>query len=198
MDHSLQLIGVAGTAGAGKDTATEIICKLFGLQNTSTGDMVRAITRQVYGLPPDFNPVRDQLYEVATYVRTEVHPAGMVKLCILQAKVQKGTGAVLSGLRSRGEADAIREAGGIIVGVDADPKVRYGRIYARQRDAETGKTYDQFLQQDEYENRGISETGPGRGIKSIIESADILITNNGSLEELTAQIKEKLGPLVLQ
>lgn len=187
-------IGVAGTAGSGKDTATEMLCHLFGMKNLSSADMVRAITRQVYGLAPDFNPVRDQLYVVANYVRNEIHPAAMVKLCMVQAQAQNAHGGVISGLRSMGEADAIREAGGIIVGIDADPKLRYERINSRARDAEAQKTFEQFLEQDNYENRGLSDTGPGRGIRAIIDSADIVISNDGSLEELEAQLKEKLTP----
>jgi len=154
MTVQMKLIGVAGTAGSGKDTVTSILTRLFGLPNLSTSDMVRAITRQVYHLPPEFNPVRDQLYVVGNYLRAEVNPATLVKLCILEATAQGLHGGVLSGLRSMGEAAAIREAGGIIIGVDADPRIRYERIYARSRDAESQKTFEEFLAQDQYENRG--------------------------------------------
>jgi dephospho-CoA kinase len=193
MEQKIQFIGVAGTAGSGKDTATEILCRLFGFKNLSSADMVRAITRQVYGLPADFNPVRDQLYVVANFVRNEIHPAAMVKLCTLQAQAQDAKGGVISGLRSMGEADAIREVGGIIIGIDAEPKVRYERIYSRHRDAESKKTFEEFLKQDEYENRGVSDTGPGRGIRAIIDSADVVIGNVGSLTEFEEEIKAKVA-----
>src|SRR6266496_3172889 len=106
-----QLIGLAGTAGAGKDTVAEIICRLYGAENLSTGDFIRAVTRHIYRLPADFNPVRDQLYEVATYLRTEVNPATTVKMCILQAKELHVACALITGLRSMGEADAIHAQG---------------------------------------------------------------------------------------
>lgn len=192
----MKLIGVAGTAGSGKDTVTAILSRLFGLQNLSTSEMVRAITRQVYHLPPDFNPVRDQMYVVANFAREEIHPATMVKLCILEGREGGLEGGVLSGLRSMGEADAVREAGGIIIGVDADPKVRYERIYTRGRDTEAQKTYEQFLEQDEYENRGLSNTGPGRGIRAIIDSADLVLSNTSTLEELEKLIQRSVAPLL--
>lgn len=191
-----KFIGLAGTAGAGKTTVAEILHKLFGLKDLSTGDMGRAITRQVYHLPADFNPVRDQLYVVANFVRQEIHPAAYVKLCMLEAQVMDYGGGILSGLRSMGEADAIREAGGIIIGVDADPKERFERINSRQRDSETQKTFEEFLKQDEYENRGLSETGPGRGIRYIVDSADVIVRNHGSVEDLEKLIKEKVAPLL--
>jgi len=192
----LKLVGVAGTAGAGKDTVTEIMCRLFNMQNLSSGDVVRAITRHVYKLPPDFNPVRDQLYEVANYLRVQIDPALLVKICILQAQALQLDRAVISGLRSMGEAEAVRDAGGIVIGVDADPKVRYERIFTRARDTESQKTFEEFVKQDDYENRGISDSGPGRGIRPIIDSAELVIANSTTLEGLELEIKTKVGPLL--
>ena len=196
MNHSLRLIGVTGTAGSGKDTVAGLLCQMFTLQNLSSGDFLRVITRYAYRQAYDFNPARDQLYEVANYLRTEIHPATLVKLCILQAQVQQLPGAVISGLRSMGEAEAIREAGGIIVGVDADPHIRYQRMTSRRRDSEATWTLEEFLKQDEYENKGLSHSGPGRGIRSIIDSADALISNDGTLEDLKLELQTKVAPLL--
>jgi dephospho-CoA kinase len=194
---TLRLIGLAGTAGAGKDAAADILTQMFGMQNLSSGDALRAITRFVYRLEPTFNPVRDQLYEVGNTIRTQVNPATLVQLCILQAQVLNVERAVISGLRSMGEAQAVRDAGGIIVCIDAEAHVRYNRMFARGRDAEVNKTLEEFLEQDDRENRGTSLQGPGRGIKAIVDSADIVISNNGTLEELQAELKNKIAPLLL-
>lgn len=196
MQQKLRLIGVAGTAGAGKDTVADLVSQMFSLQNLSSGDFVRAITRYVYQLPHDFNPARDQLYQVANYLRTEINPAALVKLCILQVQVLQLPGGVISGLRSMGEAQAVRQAGGIIVGIDADPHVRYGRMTARRRDTEAQWTLEEFLKQDEYENRGLSDSGPSRGIRAIIDSADAVVTNSGTLEDLKLELTTKVAPLL--
>jgi dephospho-CoA kinase len=196
MNQKMRLIGVAGTAGAGKDTVADLLCQMFQLQNLSSGDFLRVITRYAYKEPYDFNPARDQLYEVANFLRTQIHPATLVKLCILQARTQQIPGTVISGLRSMGEAEAIREAGGLIVGVDADPHVRYERMTARRRDAEAQWTLEEFLKQDEYENRGLSDSGPSRGIRSIIDSADVVVNNSGTLDELKLGLQNKVAPLL--
>jgi dephospho-CoA kinase len=196
MSQKLQLIGVAGTAGSGKDTVADLLSETFQLQNLSTGDLVRVITRWVYRQPHDFNPARDELFRVANYVRNDISPETMVKLCILQAQVLQLPGAILSGLRSMGEAEAVRQAGGIIVGIDADPQIRYERMTARRRDTEAQWTLDEFLKQDEHENHGISDNGPGRGIRAIIDSADALVTNSGTLEELKLELTTKVAPLL--
>lgn len=194
---ALRLIGLAGTAGSGKDTAAEILCQMFEMKNLSTSEAIRAVTRYVYQLPPDAQPIRDQLFEVGTYLRTNVNPAASVQLSILQAQVLQLPRAIISGLRSMGEAEAILAAGGTIVAVDADPHIRYKRMFERARDAESQKSLEEFLVQDERENRGISDSGPGRGIRSIIESADIVIVNEGSLDDLTLELKHKVGPLLV-
>jgi dephospho-CoA kinase len=192
-----QLIGIAGAAGAGKDVVADMLCRLYDAENLSTGDFVRAITRFIYRLPADFNPVRDQLYEVATYIRTEINPATTIKMCMLQAKALNVRHALLTGLRSTGEADAIRAGGGIVIGVDADTRIRYNRIYTRQRDSEARKSYDEFLLQDDHENKGIARTGGLRGIRAIITEADIVLDNNGSMEALEEQVRTKLGSIFI-
>jgi len=194
--HNLRLIGVAGTAGAGKDTVAAVISTMFGLQNLSTSDALRAITRYLYNIDPVHNPVRDQLYRVGTFIRTEVDSAMLVKLCILQAEVLQLPGGVITGLRSVGEAEAVRAAGGVVIGVDAEAHVRYNRMFSRARDADAQKTLEEFLQQDRLENRGVSDSGPGRGIQAIIDSADAVIRNDGTLEELQLEVKNKVGPLI--
>ncbi len=192
----MRLIGVTGTAGAGKDTVAELLCQMFQLQNLSSGDFLRVITRYAYKQPYDFNPARDQLYEVANFLRNQVNPATLVQLCILQMRTQKVNGAVISGLRSMGEAEAVREAGGIIVGVDADPHIRYQRMTARRRDTEAQWTLEEFLEQDKYENRGLSDSGPARGIRAIIDSADVVVTNGGTLDDLKLELQNKVAPLL--
>lgn len=193
---NLHLIGLAGTAGAGKDTAADLLSRMFAMHNLSTSDALRAITRYVYRLPNEAQPVRDQLFQVGTHIRTVVNPAALVELCILQAQLLQLDRAIISGLRSMGEAEAIRAAGGTIVAVDADPRIRYQRMFDRARDADAQKTLEEFLAQDERENRGISDRGPGRGIRSIIDSADIVIMNSGTLEELQLELNHKIAPLL--
>ena len=134
------IFGLTGTAGSGKDTIADILCEMFGMQNLSTSDLVRAVTRYIYRQPQDFSPIRDQLFEVANVMRS-LNPATTVELCLLQAKELKVEISLITGLRTMGEADAIRSAGGRIIGIDAEVRTRYDRITARNRDAEALKTF---------------------------------------------------------
>lgn len=186
----MKLFGLTGTAGSGKDTVADLMCEMFGMHNYSTGDFVRASTRFLFDLPPDENPIRDQLFMVATQLR-ELNQSTTVQMGVLQAKERNFDYQIISGIRSIGEMKALKEAGGIMIAVDADPKVRHERIMSRARDEESKRSLEEFLKQDSYENEGVAD-GDMKGIKYVIEEADIVITNEDTLEDLKAQIKEKL------
>ena len=199
MDKPIRFIGVTGPAVAGKDTVAQMICELFGAENLSTGEVVRSLVRHVYRKPADYMPVRQEMFTVATFLRGDIDPAFTVKVCMKQAQILGIDRAVISGMRGLGEAQAIQAKGGIVVGVTADPKVRYDRIQARARDAETSHSLDEFLKRDNLENEGtVAEDGtPIPGINAILERADILVENNtDDLEELRRQVREKLSVLL--
>lgn len=189
----MKLFGLAGTAGSGKNTVSDILCEMFDMHHFNTSDYVRAVTRFVFDLPPDASPIRDQLFEVATVMR-ELNQASTVQMGIMQAKERNFEVQLISGLRTMGEANAIRAAGGLIIGVDADPKIRHERIQSRVRDDESKRNFEDFLAQDQHENEGVGG-GEMQGIRYVVDSADILITNEGSPEDLKTQIKEKFAKL---
>lgn len=187
----MKLFGLAGTAGSGKDTVAELICEMFDMHNYSTSDFVRACTRFLFDLSPEASPIRDQLFMVATQLR-ELNQATTVQMGVLQAKERGIERQIISGIRSIGEMKALKDAGGIMIAVDADPYVRHQRITSRARDAESKRTFDEFLKQDTYENEGVAK-GDMRGIRYVIEESDIVITNEASLEDLKNQIKTKIS-----
>ncbi|NCB45169.1 MAG: hypothetical protein EOM59_21480 [Clostridia bacterium] len=68
-----------------------------------------------------------------------------------------------------------------ILAVDADSKLRYERMKARnENEGDSSKTYEDFLKDENAE--------ADRQIPGVIKTADFLIENNGTLEELHRQI----------
>lgn len=178
---ALQLIGIAGTLAAGKDTITKALIEGFGYNHVSTGDMVRKVALQRYG-----SVERPVLYETANQLRREQGAAALVLEAIKEPKP-----LIVSGLRSLGEAKAIKKHGGMLVFIDAPVEVRYQRMKSRQRDHEVGLSLDEFIEREEKE----MYSGPDDSdfnIRGIGEMADITIDSSMPLDQY---IDSALGTL---
>ncbi|MDR2524422.1 MAG: AAA family ATPase [Candidatus Nomurabacteria bacterium] len=182
MTRTPEVIGVAGTNASGKNTLGGYLVKNFGYVHVSTGDMVRAEAMKQFG-----NIERETLQKVAPAYR-QAKGAGVFVDLALDGGQRP---IVVDGIRALGEARAVKKAGGVIVFVDADPTVRYRRMKGRARDAESQKTFEEFMQLDENER----QAGAGEAdynVAAIRDLADIHLDNSGDPEDFYRQIREKL------
>jgi dephospho-CoA kinase len=86
----------------------------------------------------------------------------------------------------------VRQAGGVIVFVDAPVEVRYERMKARERDAEAVLTLEQFRANEEKE----MYSGPNDAdfnLRQIKAEADVVIENSVTLESFLAECYARLG-----
>ena len=168
--HNLpEVIGLSGRNCSGKDTLAEYLVKNFGYTHVSTGDILRAEAMKLYG-----NIERETLQKVAPAYKA-AHGAGVfVELALKQPRP-----VVISGIRSMGELKAVKKVrgGGLIVFVDADPKLRYERMKKRARDAEADKSFKEFIQSDEKE-KNTGPTDADYRVDEIDEKADIHLDNS--------------------
>lgn len=130
LDMGYKIIGVSGTNGSGKDTVGQMLAERHNFLFVSMTDMLRdeALKRN---LPIE----RDVLSTISAEWRRESGLGVLIDKSVeyFNAEPGKYNGLVLASLRNPGEADRAHELGGQVVWVDADPKIRYDRIYARQR-----------------------------------------------------------------
>jgi len=106
---------------------------------------------------------------------------------------EKYKGVVMASLRNPGEADEIHALGGTLIWVDADPKIRYDRIFSRQRTDEDNKTFEEFLAEEQAEmlHSGDEATLNMSGVK---DRADIILENNGNdIEAFKDAVEERLN-----
>jgi dephospho-CoA kinase len=103
-----------------------------------------------------------------------------------------GGDAVLESLRAVAEAQKIKELGGTVIGVDADSKLRYERALKRGSEKDN-VSYDKFLAQEKAESNPDDPTK--QNVFAALKGSDIIVNNNGTLEELHAQIDEVLAKL---
>lgn len=182
----MKLIGLAGTNGSGKDTAGAIIAQKYNLLFVSVSELLRDECRK-RGLPVE----RQNLRTISAEWRREFGLGVLVDKAIEAFKCsdKKYDGVVASPMRNVGEAQHVKDLGGTLVWVDADPILRYERIRSahRGRDGEDNKTYEEFLEEesDEMYQQGDEATLNLSGVKAI---ADVTILNETNLIDLEKTI----------
>lgn len=176
-------IGLAGTLNAGKDSFGNRLADEHGFLHMSTSDMIREMKRREFGADsPDALLKRNDPY--INKLRTERGPGFLIDAVHeewLAHRDKYPGGMVASAMRAIGEAEAIQKIGGIIIFVDADPKVRYERSQLRMRDAnESGKTFDEFMASERTEIDVDPNDKAVQNLTAMKEMADLVIENNGN------------------
>ncbi len=100
-----------------------------------------------------------------------------------------GGSAIIESIRAIGEAEFLKSKGVSIWAVDADRKVRYERNVLRGTDLDK-ISFEKFCEQEDREMEQKEKFD--MNIKGVIARADYVFTNNGTQEELFAQIEKAL------
>lgn len=193
MNTSNKIVGLAGTFASGKDTLAHYLVKEYNYLHVSTGDMVRQEALKERG-----SIERPVLHEVADNLR-RTHGAGvMVDLAVKTFEEKRANhdhydGLVVSGLRSLGEAKAVKAAGGMLVFVDAPIETRYERMVGRKRDDETKLTLDEFREQEATEMESSGEGDEAFNMRGIQQMSDVQLSNDADLDSFIAKSKQALG-----
>lgn len=171
-----EIVGIAGTNASGKDTLGHLRAKLQHANMVSLSDILRRELDK-RGLSHE----RDNLRRLGDEWRTSEGPQVLAKRTIERYNQEKATegyqGLTVTSIRNAEEARAIQDAGGKIIWVDADRKIRYERIRSRNLGRpEDQKTYEEFVAEEE------TELHPTSGdtllnMSAVREIADITITN---------------------
>ncbi len=172
-------IGLAGTLNAGKDSLGEILAAEYGFLHMSTSDMIRLMKKREFGDTPEALLLRNDPY--INNLRTTRGPGFLVQAVHddwQENKEKYPGGFVASAIRAIGEAEKIKELGGVIVFVDADPTIRYERSQARGRDTnETGKTFEEFMATERSEIDVDPNDKSVQNLVAMKNMADIVIVN---------------------
>lgn len=182
-------IGLSGTNGAGKDVVAEILKKDFGFGFVNVSDFLRQEAKK-----QNLEPSRENLRTISAKWRRDMGVGVLVDMAVdfLKSSSQNYPGIVISPMRNSGEAKHLKEIGGRLVWVDAQPRLRYERVTSRSRDGESQMSYQQFI---DAENAEMASSGDEATLNmaEVKTMADITIENDGSLEELKQNIQKALS-----
>jgi len=177
-------IGITGTIGAGKGTVVEYLEKSRGFRHFSVRSFLLDIIRRE-GMPEN----RDSMFRLGNSLRQEFGPSYVTDR-LYEMAAESGVNCIIESIRTPGEAVSLRARGNFyLLAVDADPKIRYGRIVERQSVTDN-ISFETFTSNEE---REMTSADPNQqNLKECIRMADFVLTNNGSREELYAQVEEIL------
>ena len=178
------IIGIAGTLGAGKGTVVEYL-KTRGFTHYSVSGHMTTILHE-----RGHTAVRENLSALADEL-AEQYTGGILEVMHQKAQADGVADYILESIHRVSEADYLRSIGAVILGIDADPKVRYERTIKRQEGEKDNVTFEEFMRSIEREEEGKGSGTPN--INAVIARADFVLQNNGSLEELHQQIDQFLA-----
>lgn len=185
----MNIIGIAGTNGSGKDTVGKILEKEHGFLFVSVTDILRdELNRQRKQI------MRENMRALGDSWRRELGLGVLVDKAIeiYNSRSDQYSGLAIASIRNLGEVEYIHKLSGVLVWVDADPEIRYKRISGRGRSAEDSKTYQEFLKEEQDEMQSADDE-TSLAMAEVKKLCDIFIENNTDDKELfTSTIEHAL------
>jgi len=175
------LIGGTGTLRSGKGELVEYLRrKGFAHYSVSTFITKEVVNR---GLPVN----RDTMRDVANHLRAKFGAGYIFDALYACAFEAKHESVIIESLRTLAEVLRVKDLGGIVIGIDADPLVRFRRALACGSVKDV-VTYEEFCAQERAEiNEGdlFKQNLPG-----CLREAHYVLMNNGTLEELESNFEK--------
>ena len=180
------IIGVAGTNAAGKSTVVRLL-EGKGFATFSLSDVLREEARR-RGLPQD----RDTLRALGNEIRARDGAGALMREALRRVSRPD---LVIDSIRNPAEAEELRRRSALIIGVDADSRVRFSR--AVEREARTGRaenapTFEEFLERERIEN---SDDPKGQQLGKVLAMADVVFRNDGTSAQLEKRVTSFLSLL---
>ncbi len=160
------IIGVAGYAASGKDSIADYLEKKYGFKHLDFfRDILLSMLRE-RGLKED----KMNASVLGNELRQNYGRGALAKL--MAERLIENTDYVITGFRSPEEVEEIRKKGEfLLLWVWAPLKKRF----SRRRDIDP-QNIEEFKRRDELDKE--------KGMDEVFKSADIIINNEGSIEEL--------------
>lgn len=171
------VIAFAGQIASGKDTVADYIVQKYGGVSMSFSSPIRDILNRIY------QPInRDNLVWIGQTMTDHFGADTFSKTIGKEIEKSDKKIFILPNIRREGDISYFKDwPNFILVGIRTDARTSYERLIKRSQNVDDQtKTWEQF-QKD-------LQLSTELAIESLIQSAKVVIDNNGTLEELYKQV----------
>jgi dephospho-CoA kinase len=177
-----KFIGIVGETGSGKN----IFCKKINdsLDSVSIISSSSVLREALQVFMPGSKITKEDLQWMALVLFKRFGKNFLSQAVKRRMSESKKNIVVFDGMRMPADYKMIKEIGGKIIYITADPKTRWKRIQNRGEKKDDKSSYREFLRRE----RAATEIS----IPKIGKKADFMIRNNYSLEDFSIKIMEVL------
>ncbi len=167
--------------GAGKGEATRVL-KDLGFDYITLSQMVREEARK-QGVPEE----REQLMKIGNGMRAAEGAGVLAKRALEKIAESDNKNWVVDGIRNPAEIDELKKGEKVhVLGLHADKEILIERILKRNRDSDPNDR-EGIIHRIERE-WGKNEAEDGQQMERCMQKVDLVIENEGTLEELDEKI----------
>ena len=175
------LIGLTGRYASGKSTVVDWLVSK-GFASESCSDSIR-----VYLKKKGIEESRENLIDGGNELRRKGGP-GILAEMLLERLDRKN--AVIDSIRTPGEVEALRKREDfILIEVQAGMEARWQRAQSRGRTGDISDKETFFANEDK---EAIAKDESGQALNATAEMADLILINEGSIEELYSDLEDML------
>ncbi len=172
------ILGLVGDLASGKGTISQYIQTQYSGNTYRFSTMLRDILDRIY-----VEKNRENLQELSTFLREKFGQDVMSKVIAKDVEADQGNFVIVDGIRRPTDITYLEKIPGFcLVYVTADSHLRWQRLVQRKENpGDEKKTYEEFLHDEQAEADQL--------IQTLGSQAKIKITNNGTKQELFAQVE---------
>ncbi len=173
------IIGLSGEMASGKGTVAKYISEKYGASSYRFSTILRDVLDRLC-----IKQSRENVSKMSTILRQNFGEDLFAKVMAENVKKDNNDVIVIDGIRRLEDITYLKEIPEFkFVFIDADIKKRYERIIKRDENVDDiGKTFDEFEKEHELETEV--------QIKNLKEKADVIINNDGNMEDLYQKVDE--------
>ena len=178
------ILGFTGLIASGKEVSKKYLEEKYGAKSFRFSTILRDVLNRF-----DVPTSRDNIIILSTWARETFGQDLLARVIARDVADAKEEMVVADGIRRLPDIEHLSQIPGfVLISIDADPKIRYERMVKRnENEGDAKKTFEDFLADHQRETE--------LTIPEVMSAARYHVNNDGTLEELYAQIDKIIADI---